>query len=91
MTLGQIAIEIQGKDPKQAEQLRSAFNALSILIKRATDQNQENQRLVERSLEHVHAMKKNVLGEATPRSDVYNQKGHRSTGQAGSRLISKEV
>lgn len=87
----QIAIEIQGVDPKGAEQFRSAFNALSMLVKRASEQNEENRLLVERSLEHVHAMKRNVLGESRPRSDVYDQKGQRSTGQAGARLLSKEV
>ena len=91
LNVSQIIIEIQGKDPKSAEQFRTAFNALTILIKRATEQNDANRGLVEKSLEHVHAMKKNVLGEATPRSDVYNQKGCRSDKQTGSRLISKEV
>jgi hypothetical protein len=89
--LTQLIIEVQGRDPRTAEQLRSAFNALTILIKRATEQNGENRALVERSLEHVNAMKKNVLGEARPNTAVYDQKGQRSTGQGGSRLLSKEI
>lgn len=91
LTLSAIVIAIQGRDPKFAEQFRSALNALNILIKRVSDQNQENRALVDRSLEHLHAMKKNVLGEAAPKTDVYNQKGYRSTSQSSSRLISKEV
>lgn len=91
LSLSQIAVEIQGVDPKGAEQLRSAFNALTILIKRVSDQNRENSRLVEKTLEHLNAMKKNVLGEATPASATYTQQGTRASGTSGSRLISKEA
>lgn len=91
LTLGAIAIEIQGRDAKGAEQLRSSLNALTILIKRVSDQNTANRALVDRSLENIHEMKKNVLGEATPKSEVYTQKGQRAPGSGGARLISKEV
>ncbi|MCM2322873.1 MAG: flagellar protein FlgN [Oligoflexia bacterium] len=91
MTLSNIAIAIQGRDPKGAEQLRSAYNALTILIKRVTEQNDSNRVLVDRSLEHVHEMKKNVLGESRPKTDVYSQRGQRVNGASEARFISKEV
>ena len=94
LTLTNIIIAIQGVDPKGAEALRSTYNALTILIQRTVDQNKANRELVERSLEHVHNMKKNVLGETVPRSNTYSQQGQRvnATGaQRGSRLISKEA
>lgn len=91
LTLGNIVIEIQAREPKFAEQLRSALNALNILIKRVSEQNEDNRALVDRSLESIHTMKKNVLGEVSPKTDVYNQKGHKAAATASSRLISKEV
>ena len=91
LTLNNIVIIIQGQDIKFAEQFRSSLNALNLLIKRVSEQNKGNSVLVDKSLENIHAMKKNVLGESAPRTDVYNQKGCRSTGQPSSRLISKEV
>ncbi|MCM2280002.1 MAG: flagellar protein FlgN [Oligoflexia bacterium] len=91
LTLANVAIAIQGHDPKTADQLRSTLNTLTILVKRVSDQNESNKALVERSLEHVHEMKKNVLGESRPRTDVYSQKGHRVSGSSEARFLSKEA
>src|SRR5690606_37128371 len=91
LTLPNLIIAIQGNDPKAAEAFRSAFNALTLLIQRISDQNNDNRLLVERSLEHVGRMKKNVLGEATPRSDTYTPNGQKSNPAPGSRLLSKEA
>jgi flagellar biosynthesis/type III secretory pathway chaperone len=91
LTLSNIIIQVQGFDQKSAEMLRSSYNALLLLIKRTAEQNQDNRALIERSLEHVHAMKKNVLGEGSPRSDTYTQQGQRSNPSAGSRLLSQEA
>ena len=94
LTLTNIIIAIQGIDPKGAEALRTTYNALTILIQRTIEQNKGNRDLVERSLEHVHNMKKNILGETVPRSNTYSQQGQRvnATGaQRGARLISKEA
>ncbi len=92
LTLPSIIIAIQGQDSKTAEQLRSSYNALSFLIQRIDEQNQSNKRLIQESLKHVENMKKNVLGEAAPRSEVYTQQGQKTAGASGaSRLISKEV
>lgn len=91
LTLPAIIIQVQGHDAKRAEQLRSAFNALTLLIKRIAEQNTSNQRLVEESLMHVQQMKGNVLGETTPKANTYTAKGQRSGAQPGARLFSKEA
>lgn len=91
LTLSSVIVTIQGHDPKSAEQLRSAFNALTVLVKRVAEQNEENRGLVDRSLAHIHEMKRNVLGEAEPRSGGYDQKGRRSGKLGASRLLSKEA
>jgi flagellar biosynthesis/type III secretory pathway chaperone len=91
LTLSGIVIALQGKDPETADRFRSILNTLTVLIQRITEQNDANRSLVERSLEHVHAMKKNVLGESVPRSETYNPNGQKSGGMGGARLISKEA
>ncbi len=101
LTLNQIIIEIQGEKqsargiaPKLPEQLRSSYNALVLLVKRVTEQNQENAVCVERSLEHIKNMKRNVLGEAAPSAQTYTQQGTRTSPPGagkGSRLISREA
>lgn len=91
LSLPNLILEIQGKDPKGSEQLRSAFNALTILIQRITEQNNDNKVLVERSLAHVNDMKRNVLGEAVPKSSTYTSQGQRQPVTGGARLISKEA
>jgi hypothetical protein len=91
LSLPNLILAIQGTDPKGAEQLRSAFNALTILIQRITEQNDDNRTLVERSLDHVNEMKKNVLGESVPKANTYTAQGQRSGGPGGARFISKEA
>ena len=91
LSLSAIAIAIQGRDPKGADQLRSVFNALTILIKRVSEQNQENKVVAEKSLHHINQMKRNVLGESNGKSNTYTQQGKRSAGPNESRLISREA
>ncbi len=91
LTLSNIIIHIQGVDPKGADQFRSTYNLLTILIQRITEQNQDNRLLIEKSLEHVHEMKKNILGEACQKSSTYTHQGQRTTNQAVSRIISQEA
>jgi flagellar biosynthesis/type III secretory pathway chaperone len=91
LTLGEIVIAVQGRDAKTAETLRSSLNALNLLIKRIREQNDDNRGLVERSLEHVHQMKRNVLGEAVPNTGTYTQQGQKNPATGGARLISKEA
>ena len=91
LTLSNIIIQVQATDQKSAELLRSSYSVLLLLIKRTAEQNLDNRALLERSLEHVHTMKSNVIKEGKPRSDTYTQKGQRSSPGAGSRLVSKEA
>lgn len=91
LSLSNIIIAVQGDDPKGAEQLRSIYNTLTVLAQRVTTQNEANRLLVERSLSHVNQMKKNILGEASQKSNTYTQRGQRLNGPRGSRLISREA
>jgi hypothetical protein len=91
LSLNQLIIIVQGRDLKLAEQFRSALNAITILIDRITEQNEFNRGLVERSLDHVGEMKKNILGETVPKASTYTQQGQRSSGMQGARIISKEI
>ncbi|MEO5971227.1 MAG: flagellar protein FlgN [Bdellovibrionia bacterium] len=91
LSLTQLIITIQGTDPKGAEQLRSNLNILTVLMQRITEQNQESQAFIERSLEHVRQMNKNVMGEVTAKSSTYTPQGQRSSGLNPSRYISKEI
>ena len=91
LSLTNIIIEIQGRDQRGAEQFRSAHNTLTILIQRITEQNAAIRSLVERSLEHVLQMKKNVLGESKQGSETYTAAGQKTAAPALSRLYSGEA
>lgn len=92
LSLSAIVIDIQVRHPERAEALRSAFNALTLLIKRISEQNHDNLEFVERSLRNVNEMKKNVLGEsAAPKHETYTASGQKATHGGSSRLISREI
>lgn len=91
LTLGFIAREVEPRDPAAAERFRSALTALTVLIERARKLNESNREFVERSLEHVNAMKKNVLGEAVPSTETYGNLGQKLPNTAGARLLSTEA
>ena len=91
LSLSRVIVQLQGTDQKQAEQFRSTLNALTVLIQRITEQNLENRKLVEASLQHVHRMKRNVLGAGAPRASTYTAQGQPAQGNGPSRLISREI
>lgn len=91
LTLTRIIQELEPTQPKQAEQLRSAFNALTILIERVREANHYNGALLERALENILVMKNNVLGESMPKTQTYTQAGQKSGVSQQARLISKEA
>lgn len=91
LTLSFIIQELEPKEPKNAERFRSVLTTLTVLIDRTKKQNDSNRSLVEKSLEHVHAMKKNVLGEAVPQSDTYSNQGQKLAHTNGARLLSTEA
>jgi hypothetical protein len=91
LSLSNLIVLIQGQDAKGAEQFRSALNALTVLIQRITEQNNDNKALVERSLCNVNEMKRNVLGEAVPKSNTYTAHGQRAGVTGGARLFSQEA
>lgn len=89
LSLSKLAIAIQGTDPKGAEQLRTVFSVLTLLIQRITDQNLDNLSMVEKSLEHIGNMKRNILGSAA-NPNTYTPQGQRANSAPASRLLSKE-
>lgn len=91
LTLNFIIREIEPHDPKNSERFRSALTALTVLIERAKKINESNRSFVEQSLEHVHAMKKNVLGEAVPQTETYGNQGQKMAQTNGARLLSTEA
>lgn len=91
LTLSELILVVQGHDLKLADQFRSSLNTLTVLVQRVSDLNKDNQLFVEHSLQHVDAMKKNVMGESVPKSNTYTQQGQRSAPVKGARFISKEA
>ena len=91
LTLSRIIERVQGNDLRTGDLFRSVLTTLTLLVQRITDQNAENSRMVEKSLEHVANMKTNVLGEAAKGSDTYAKSGKKQGSASKSRLVSKEV
>ncbi len=91
LTLNFIIREIEPEDSKNAERFRSTLTALTVLIERARKLNESNRSLVEKSLEHVHAMKKNVFSESVPQTDTYGNQGQKLAPTGGARLLSTEA
>jgi len=90
-TLNEIVLRAQAISLKLSEQLRSVHQTLQLLISRIQEQNQSNRVLVEGSIERVEIMKRNVLGEAVPRSETYSPTGQRQAQSSGARLLSTEI
>lgn len=91
LTVTAIVLRIQGDELRIADQLRSVQTALGILARRVSDQNRANQALIEKTLEHIQRMKRNLLGEAPGNAATYTHQGTRSSQAAGARLISREA
>ena len=90
-TLSEIVLRTQAVSFKLSEQLRSVQQTLQLLISRTQEQNSANRILVEGSIERVETMKRNVLGEAAPKSSTYSPTGQRQGPGSGSRLLSTEI
>jgi hypothetical protein len=91
LTLSQIAILAQASDIKLGDRFRSVQQALSVTLTRVEEQGTHNRALVEKSLEAVVQMKRNIVGGEAPQSGTYSAKGQKSAPTAGARLISREV
>ena len=89
--LSNLILLAQSASLKLSDQLRSVQQALQMLVTRIQDQNLSNLRLVESSIQHLEQMKKNVIGEAAPRSGTYSATGQKQNAPVQSRLISTEV
>jgi flagellar biosynthesis/type III secretory pathway chaperone len=91
MSLAQVIVWVQGFDLKRADGLRSVYQALQVLVKRIEETNLQSRELVLTSLANIDAMKRNVLGEANPRSATYTPHGQKTQGSGSSRLLSREA
>lgn len=91
LTLSRVAIIAQGVQVKMGEQFRSVQQALSHMITRIEEQGAYNRELVERSLETLAQMKRNIIGASEPSPGTYSANGQRSAQAPGARLISREV
>jgi FlgN protein len=91
ITLSRVAIAAQGVSVKMGEQFRSVQQALSHILGRVEEQGSYNRALVERSLEAITQMKRNIVGGESPQSSTYSSTGQKTNQAAGARLISKEV
>ncbi|MBI3534442.1 MAG: flagellar protein FlgN [Deltaproteobacteria bacterium] len=91
LTLSQLIIEVQGRDLKTSNQLRSAYQTLTFLVQRIQEQNRNNVHLVEGSLNRIQNMKKNVLNESAGNTKTYTSQGQSAVANAKSIMLSKEA
>jgi flagellar biosynthesis/type III secretory pathway chaperone len=91
LTLRTLIRDVEPRFPVWAQKLQSVLNALNVLIERVQEQNRENKILVENFLKHLNEMKRNVLGEAEPKADVYSQGGTKVGPPPAPRLFEREA
>ena len=91
LNLTRLVKEVEPRLPKSAQGLRSVQVALQLLTEKAHELNVYNRGLLEKSLEHFHRMKRNVLGESHEKSSTYSAKGQQRLGGNESRLLSREI
>lgn len=92
-TLVQIIAHLQGTAPSLAERMQSSLNTLKVMIERIQMQSRINAGVIDKSLNHVLAMKDNLLGEVQP-TRTYSAKGTTNPLSAtnnGPRMISKKA
>ncbi len=93
-SLRELILHYQVKNPELSASLQTDLSSLLVLVDRIKKQNEQNGKLIQASLGHIHNMKKNIFGETTHQAKTYNQQGLKNQGNAnsnGPRLISKEV
>ncbi len=91
ITLSQLILEIESIESELSQKLRSQMNTLIHLVRTAQKLNQQNHDLLAQSIQHIEAMKKNVLGESNPKTETYGAKAQVKSSQTGAKLVSKEV
>jgi len=91
LTLKTIIREIETQYPNQARSLHSSLNTLTVMVQRISEQNNENKTLAENFLGHLNEMKRNVLGEGQPFTDVYSSQGQKTHPAGTPRLFEKEA
>ncbi len=95
-TLSEMMRQVQHLFPTQVENLQRVYQALRIFLERIIKLNEENRQLVARSLDHICAMKKNVLGADVQKSATYSVTGQKTPLPGGGplgtpRLLAQEA
>ncbi len=91
-TLAKIIVALQGTDLKAADQLRSLFTTLTVLLQRIDDQNKQNRKLVDQGLLHLNRMRDQLIGSPKTQGKTYSSAG-KTVAQAdpSARIVSKEA
>ena len=92
LSLSQIILQVEPDFLEESLKLRSQMTTLIHLVGSIQKINDQNRDFLKQSVTHIEEMKKNVLGEASPKTETYGNKGSVQSGKnQNSRLISKEV
>lgn len=91
VTMEIVASRIAPND--QFETLVSLKLALTHLVKKAREMNNDNRALVESALKDAQQLKRNILGLSSDQAQVYGPKGNMGSGarEQGARFLSKEA
>jgi flagellar biosynthesis/type III secretory pathway chaperone len=91
LVLSELIIKVQGFSLKKADQLRNTLQTLQILTARIREQNTFNGQFLQKSLEHIQVMKRNVLKEQSINPGVYSAKGTASKPIRERGILSEEA
>ncbi len=90
ISLEELAVQVQGEFPSEAQHLRSMATALRLLVRRSQEQNAENQSYAEQGLKHLTRMRGTLLGEEDSSQSGYGAKGQRTSNGPQPRVLIQE-
>ena len=91
LTLARIIMILETRGAHLVEDYKSLYEKLRALIDEIRLQDLNNGELIKKSLEHIHEMKRNILGESNQKAVVYNAQGQRSLVNPNHRMICQEL
>jgi len=91
VTMEMIAAKFGG--PDLYEPLVSLRNTLLVMVKKASEMNLDNKRLVESALKDAQQLKRNILGLSSEQPQVYGPKGSMGTNprDSSARFLNKDL
>ena len=91
-TLSAVILACEHEHSEISAKLRSQQTTLVHLVGSIQKANEQNRLFLEVSVTHIEEMKKNVLGEGSPKKETYGNKATvQPNKKSGARLLSKEV